>query len=111
MKKYAVIENDIVVNVVIGDDEWANAQQLTLVELDESNPVCIGGKYLDGIFFKTKPYPSWVESNGGWIPPVDKPANTEGSSWTWNESTTSWVSVSVNTSIIGNEEPSDEFAD
>lgn len=111
MKKYAVIENDIVVNVVIGDDEWANAQQLTLIELDESNSVYIGGKYLDGIFFKTKPYPSWVESNGGWVPPIAKPKNNEESTWMWSESTLSWISININASSITVEEPTDEFAD
>jgi hypothetical protein len=111
MKNYAVIENDIVINIVVGDNEWADAQTLTLVELTESDAVFIGGKYLDGIFYKTKPYPSWVESGDGWIPPISKPRNTENSSWMWNESTLSWISVNMDASSMRIEEPNDEFAD
>ena len=111
MKNYAVIENDVVTNVVIGDDEWATSQQLTLVELNDGDGATIGGKYVDGIFYKAKPYPSWVESNGGWVPPIAKPKNTEDSTWMWSESTLSWISMNINASSITVEEPTDEFAD
>jgi hypothetical protein len=111
MKNYAVIDNDVVTNVVIGDDEWAAAQQLTLVELNDGDGASIGGKYVGGVFHKTKPYPSWVESNGGWIPPVAKPLNAEGKTWMWNESTVSWIAININASSVTVEEPNDEFAD
>ena len=110
IKNYAVIENDIVVNVVIGDDEWAAQQQLTLVELTDSDNALVGGKYVDGIFYKPKPYASWVESNGSWIPPITKPENIEGFGWMWSEESLSWVSLPVSASLA-NEEPTDEFAD
>ena len=110
IKNYAVIENDIVVNVVIGDDEWADAQELTLVPLNEGDFPSVGGKYLDGIFFKAKPYPSWVQSGSGWAPPVPKPENVEGFGWMWNEESLSWISLTLSASLA-NEELTDEFAD
>ena len=111
MKNYAVIENDFVTNIVIGDDEWVASQQLTLVELNDGDGAAIGGKYLDGIFYKAKPYPSWVESNGGWAPPIAKPLNNSGKTWMWNESTISWVEIDIDSSSVTVEEPNDEFAD
>jgi hypothetical protein len=110
IKNYAIIENDIVVNVVIGDDEWAANQQSTLVELTDSDNALVGGKYIDGVFYKPKPYPSWVESGSGWAPPVPKPENIEGFGWMWNEESLSWVSLPVSASLA-NEELTDEFAD
>jgi hypothetical protein len=110
IKNYAIIENDIVVNVVIGDDEWAANQQSTLVELTDSDNALVGGKYIDGVFYKPKPYPSWVESGSGWAPPVPKPENIEGFGWMWNEESLSWVSLTISASLA-NEELTDEFAD
>jgi hypothetical protein len=110
IKNYAVIENDTVVNVVIGDDEWAANQQSTLVELTDSDNALVGGKYIDGVFYKPKPYPSWVESGSGWAPPVPKPENIEGFGWMWNEESLSWVSLTISASLA-NEELTDEFAD
>ena len=111
IKNYAVIENDTVVNVVIADDEWAANQQLTLVELTDGQNALVGGKYVDGIFYKPKPYPSWVESNGGWIPPIPKPENIEGFGWMWSEESLSWVMLTLSNSNVDAEEPTDEFAD
>ena len=110
IKNYAIIENDIVVNVVIGDNEWAADQQSTLVELTDSDNALVGGKYIDGVFYKPKPYPSWVESGSGWAPPVPKPENIEGFGWMWNEESLSWVSLTISASLA-NEELTDEFAD
>jgi hypothetical protein len=110
IKNYAIIENDIVVNVVIGDNEWAANQQSTLVELTDSDNALVGGKYIDGVFYKPKPYPSWVESGSGWAPPVPKPENIEGFGWMWNEESLSWVSLTISASLA-NEELTDEFAD
>ena len=110
IKNYAVIENDTVVNVVIGDNEWAANQQSTLVELTDSDNALVGGKYIDGVFYKPKPYPSWVESGSGWAPPVPKPENIEGFGWMWNEESLSWVSLTLSASLA-NEELTDEFAD
>jgi len=110
MKNYAVIENDIVVNIVIGDEDWAATQDSTMVELKDGDIASIGGKYINGIFGRPKPYPSWIEHEDYWIPPISKPKNIEGKTWMWNEPTVSWVSIEVNASSVI-EEPNDEFAD
>jgi hypothetical protein len=103
MKNYAVIENDIVVNVVVADEEWANAQTATLVEYTDENPATIGGDYLDGFFYSPKPFASWTRSNGAWVAPVDKPTDIiegDGSAtgefaYIWNEPSLSWNRIEI----------------
>jgi hypothetical protein len=105
MKTYAVIENNIVTNIVIGDDEWAAAQEKQVVEFFNSNSAYIGGEYVDGIFYKGKPFPSWIKLNGGWSPPTPMPTSIEdGKAWLWDETIVSWVNTEVS-------DPSDQFID
>lgn len=103
MKNYAVIENNIVINIVVADEEWANAQTATLVEYTDENPAIIGGDYVDGFFYSPKPFASWTRSNGAWVAPIDKPteivegnaSDTGNFAYIWKEETLSWVSVEI----------------
>jgi len=96
MLTYAVIDNQIVINVVVADAEWANAQTDTVVEYTEANPAYIGGDYVDGFFYQPKPFASWTRSNGTWIAPVIMPTSVErNKAWIWNETTVSWISIDV----------------
>ena len=47
------------------------------------------------VFYAPQPFPSWVlnESTWTWEAPTSMP--TEGGPYIWDESTTSWVSVTV----------------
>ncbi len=96
MKNYAVIENNIVVNIVVADEEWADAQTATLVEYTETNPAFIGGDYVGGFFYSPKPFVSWTRDSGAWVAPVEKPTNAaEGHAYIWKEETLSWVDIEI----------------
>lgn len=44
------------------------------------------------VFVQPQPFPSWtLDTNHDWQPPVPYP--TEGDSYLWDETTTSWVAV------------------
>ena len=96
MKNFAVIENNIVTNIIICDD-ITTAQELTdktCVEYTEENPAYINGTYSNGKFITTKPYASWVlDKNDFWQPPVSCPADIENKYWQWNEETLEWISI------------------
>ena len=51
MKTFAVIENDVVVNCIVGvEDEVVAANPTKYVEYTESNPARIGDDYINGEF-------------------------------------------------------------
>lgn len=51
MKTFAVIENDVVVNIIVGvEDEVVAANPTRYVEYTESNPARIGDDYINGEF-------------------------------------------------------------
>jgi hypothetical protein len=96
MKNYAVIEDGIVVNVVIADDEWVAEQTTELVEYSDENPAFIGGDYVDGLFYRPQPYPSWVRFEGIWTPPVPMPDTVaDGHAWMWNEDVVDWEEIEI----------------
>ena len=56
-----------------------------------------GGIYDDvnDVFYRKKPHNGWVlnETTWKWEPPTPKPADENGKSWEWNESTETWDAV------------------
>ena len=51
MKTFAVIENDVVVNIIVGvEDDVVAANPTRYVEYTESNPARIGDDYINGEF-------------------------------------------------------------
>jgi hypothetical protein len=56
--KYAVINNNLVVNTTISDDEFAQSQGWILC----SENVAIGWDYIDGQFVDNRPVPVMVTS-------------------------------------------------
>lgn len=96
MKNYAVIENDIVINIVVADEEWANAQTAMVIEYTDENPATIGGDYVNGFFYQPKPFPSWTRDDGAWVAPIEKPTDAaEGHAYIWKEETLSWVDIEI----------------
>jgi hypothetical protein len=97
MAKFAVIENNNILNTIIADSK-AIAEQVT-------NKTCIeytvepaepGGTYVNNKFIKQQPYPSWVRvGESDWKSPVDYPKiDLENpKSYRWDEATTSWIEV------------------
>ena len=73
MPKYAVIDNDIIVNVIVADD-LDIAQEVTkrlCIEYTDDNPATISGDYFNGKLYIPQPYPEWTrdEENGIWVAP------------------------------------------
>lgn len=96
MKNYAIIQDGVVVNIVIGDEEWANSQADTAVEYTEANPAYIGGDYVDGVFYPPKPFPSWTRGDGFWVAPIEKPDSTDDAyAYVWSEETLSWKYIEI----------------
>ena len=110
MSHYALIENDIVVNVVVAEADWVAQQSGEWVQTSyntrggvhtqggvplRKNFAGIGYTYnrtLDA-FVPPKRYPSWVlnETTGLWDAPKPKPDMENA--YIWNEDTQDWVYV------------------
>lgn len=89
---YAVISNDLVVNVIVAESkELAEiATGETCILSTDENPAYVGGTY-DGVnFIAPSPYPSWIlNSDKQWAAPVDMPLDQ--GTVIWDEATTSWI--------------------
>lgn len=93
MKTCAVLdESGVVMNIVMVPDE--EAETPTLVAYTDANPAYIGGDYVGGYFYPPQPFPSWMRSQGEWMPPTPYP--TDGERYYWDEATLSWVEMSAN---------------
>ena len=121
-------ENDNVVNIIASGDtyESVEAERAMLVKISghmrwlqtwqdgskRGRYACIGGKYDEkkDIFIDAKPIgnPSWVLSNGEWVPPVAMPFGTSEEAWPdswgefvqtsdfiWDEESVSWIPAIV----------------
>jgi hypothetical protein len=86
MMNYAHIQNNIVVNVVVADAEWIDAQSEDFVLIENQN-VQIGSSYENGVFVGPQPYPSWTRDGNSWKAPIAKPDGVHA----WNEESLSWV--------------------
>lgn len=91
MPSFAVLNGQDVLNVILAESQTI-AEEVTGKTCVESTdkPAEPGGTYIDGVFFKKKPYPSWVlDSNGQWKAPVDAPV--DDNLYIWDEDTVSWL--------------------
>jgi hypothetical protein len=100
-KTFAIIEDGIVVNAIVGP-VLAIVQGLLpdadLVEVTEqTGNAFIDGPYVDGVFLPTSPFESWVMDvpNKSWKAPIDEPALEPGFFNQWNEETLSWDSQEI----------------
>lgn len=92
MANYAIIENNIVTNVIVADTlEIAKTiTGMSCIESTDINSASPGGTY-DGIYFTPpNPYPSWLLNNDTrqWYPPI--PVPDDGKLYLWDEENTSW---------------------
>ena len=95
MANYAQVKNGVVVDIVLADQEWINAQETPSewVEYTSEAPARIGGDYIDGLFYTPSPYPSWTrDEDGDWMPPTPYPTEVYHD-WQWNEETLSWIAA------------------
>lgn len=93
MRNVAVLEDNIVVNIIVCSDDYVLSDNE--VEYSESNPAHMGGEYDNGVFYPIQPFPSWVKSNGEWVPPIpfpeiNKETNPDNKSLWWDEQNQSW---------------------
>lgn len=57
--RYAIIENDLVINIIVADEDFIATQSYDAVAVDDQ--VAIGSSYKDGIF--TAPAPVIVQES------------------------------------------------
>lgn len=91
----AIIENNIVTNVIICDS-FELARELTGVsEVLDANLEKIGMRFFreNGVWYPPSPYPSWIldKSKKEWEPPIPYPVDDK--TYVWNEVTQVWDEV------------------
>lgn len=94
MNKYAAqVEEGIVVQVIVGNPEWASSQ-LGGQWHGINSKVGIGWSYdnADG-FRPLRPYPSWKWEDGQWTAPVPYP--DDDSRYIWDEESQAWATVDL----------------
>ena len=96
-KKFAVIENGIVINTIIADSKSIAEEVtgLTCVEYTTEQAET-GGTYSDGSFVKKQPFASWVLVDGEWEAPVAPPTQIDPENpvpYVWDEDSVSWIEV------------------
>jgi hypothetical protein len=97
MANFAVLDGENVLNTIVADSK-AIAEEVTgktCVEFTTERAEA-GGTYVGGVFIPRKPYASWVlNADNDWEAPVAQPEFDPENpvSYTWDESTTSWISA------------------
>ena len=93
MKKYAFINGENILNIVVAEKQPDSTEFGIFVEYSDVNPAVIGGKYDadNNAFIAPKPYESWIlDENNNWSAPSSKP---ETGYYRWDESSLSWVQM------------------
>jgi hypothetical protein len=93
MKKFALINGNQVINVVVAETKPSDSDMGRFVEYTDQNPAIIGGEYLEEIevFVDPQPYDSWtLNSEYRWEAPEAKPDNGY---YRWEESQLSWIEM------------------
>lgn len=93
MPHFAVIEDNLVVNTLVADS-LSDAQSVAGSScVDLADKVAVIGSAYDSatqtFTAQESPYPSWVQDGTSWKAPVAMP--TDGRTYVWVESTTSWA--------------------
>ena len=93
--KAAKIENGLVVDIIVGDYNWA-IERLGGNWIDATDKVVgVGYEYTNGEFIapNPQPFPSWtLNENNEWIPPVPFPS--DGEFYYWSEEELNWIKPS-----------------
>lgn len=93
---YAVLEDNVVVNVVLGEDDQAGPilsamlPDKTVIRVtEETGMAVIGGTFVNNIFRTVSPYQSWIWSDESktWNAPVPRP---QGPVF-WSETALAWL--------------------
>lgn len=95
MKKFALVNRNLVINTVVAENQPEDIQEGVFVEVtSETNDPGIGSTYNfeKGKFVLPQPYASWVldEDTCIWGAPEAKPATGY---YRWDESQLSWIEM------------------
>ena len=95
MSNFAVIENEIITNVIIADTieiaEEVTGKSCMLLEEDSRLGIGWFWDEANNCYLSPKPYPSWsLDENFDWQAPTPMP---EGIGWYWNEEELTWKEV------------------
>jgi len=93
MADFAVVKDNVVVNVVVAESEEIaeSVTNLSVVPITDNVPGMNWTLESDG-WRPAQPFSSWLWDGTKWEPPVSHPA-TPGS-WSWDENTISWINLS-----------------
>jgi hypothetical protein len=94
MKKFALVNGNLVINTVVAEDKPNDIPEGVFVEITElTNDAVVGAIYnsSEEKFINPQPYASWVLDTDTfiWKAPVEKP---EGF-YRWDESQANWVEM------------------
>jgi len=122
MAHFAKVENNLVTQVIVAEPEfiatgalgdpasWVQTSYNTRggvhygqdgqpdgEEALRANYAGIGYTYdkTNDVFYAPQPYPSWTISAPAWTWTAPTPHPTDGSQYTWDEATKSWIQVTV----------------
>lgn len=96
-QNYAFIKENDVINVVVFDNpsedllnHFKNEFNLDNIIIANENSET-GGTYEDNVFWRKKPYASWIkdEELKDWKSPISYPE--DGKSYIWDEDSISWI--------------------
>ena len=114
MSHYAKIENGTVTQVIVAEEDFISTGALgDPASWVQTSYNTRGGEHLNGgtplranyagigyvydatndVFYAQQPFSSWTISAPTWIWEAPVPYPTDGNQYTWNEETTSWVTV------------------
>lgn len=94
MPNFAIVENDIVTNVIVCES-LADAQSVVdkeIIPVMDENPIGINWSRINNVWVSPQPYPSWTLENNEWISPIPYPE--DGEIYEWDEKSISWVLLS-----------------
>lgn len=97
MANFAIIENNIVTNVVVADSlEDAQSANPDKILFDaDSLGIAVGSFKENNIWYPAKPFNSWIwnEEDLRWIAPVSPPEDDKA--YYWNEDIVNWSELVI----------------
>lgn len=97
MAYFAVLDGENVINTIVADSKEI-AEEITGKTCIEftTEPAEPGGTYVEGVFIKRQPYPSWVlNANKIWVAPIQYPEvnKINPKEYIWDEQLVNWIEV------------------
>lgn len=96
MANYAVIEDNVVVNVIVANSKNI-AEEITgrtCIEVTQENPIGIGWEWSADLnkYVSPPPFPSWIHNGEQWVPPIPVPEDPD-KRYQWSEDSISWQEI------------------